>query len=53
MQSIPIKENQMSLEPIDRVIEFFEMIISIYSPYLADICSGKITFKEFAFKLSK
>lgn len=51
VQNIPVGDYEIDAVPIDRIIDFFEMILSIYSPYLTQICTGALTFKEFVFSL--
>ena len=52
VQGISTSNYDFDINPIDKIRELFEMIISIFTPPISDICSGKKTFKQLAFELS-
>lgn len=51
IQSISTNTYDFDTAPIENIVDLFQMIISIYTSDLADICTGKKTFKQLAYEL--
>lgn len=52
IQGISTINYDLDINPLEKIRELFEIIISIFTPHISDICSGKKTFKQLAFELN-
>ena len=52
IQALPTNNYDLDVAPFDRILDLFQMAISIFTPYIDDVCRGKKTFKQIAFELS-
>lgn len=52
IQGISTANYDLDVTPLEKIRELFEIIISIFTPHISDICNGKKTFKQLAFELN-
>lgn len=52
VQGISTVNKGVDVNLLNKIVELFEMIVSIFTTHISDICNKKKTFKQIAFELS-